>query len=108
MYVAVKGGETAILNSWKRLAEVRRGDPAVPELTLAQIREQLGLAVDRVMSEGSLYDPELAALAIKQKHAIRHDLTANLMLEKAATVGSSHPSPVAGARQMVWSSKSSV
>jgi alpha-D-ribose 1-methylphosphonate 5-triphosphate synthase subunit PhnI len=66
LYVAVKGGETAILNSWKRLAEERRGDPAVPELGLAQIREQLGLAVDRVMCEGSLYDPELAALAIKQ------------------------------------------
>src|SRR5918999_3997702 len=66
MYVAVKGGEAAILNSWKRLAETRRGDPRVPELALAQIREQLGLAVDRVMCEGSLYDPELAALAIKQ------------------------------------------
>lgn len=66
MYVAVKGGEQAILNSWRMLAERRRGDTLVPELTLAQIREQLGLAVDRVMAEGSLYDPELAALAIKQ------------------------------------------
>lgn len=66
MYVAVKGGEQAILNSWRLLAEARRGDPAVPELTLAQIRNQLGLAVDRVMAEGSLYDPELAALALKQ------------------------------------------
>lgn len=66
MYVAVKGGEAAILNSWTRLAEARRGDPGVPELSLAQIREQLGLAVDRVMCEGSLYDPELAALAVKQ------------------------------------------
>lgn len=66
MYVAVKGGEQAILNSWRLLAEQRRGDARVPELTLAQIREQLGLAVDRVMAEGSLYDPQLAALAIKQ------------------------------------------
>jgi alpha-D-ribose 1-methylphosphonate 5-triphosphate synthase subunit PhnI len=66
MYVAVKGGEQAILNSWRLLAEQRRGDTRVPELTLAQIREQLGLAVDRVMAEGSLYDPELAALALKQ------------------------------------------
>jgi len=66
MYVAVKGGEEAILNSWMRLAEARRGDPHVPELGLTQIQEQLGLAVDRVMCEGSLYDPELAALAIKQ------------------------------------------
>ena len=66
MYVAVKGGEQAILNSWRLLAEQRRGDTRAPELTLAQIRGQLGLAVDRVMAEGSLYDPELAALAIKQ------------------------------------------
>ncbi len=66
MYVAVKGGETAILNSWKLLAETRRGDPTVAELELEQIEQQLPLAVARVMGEGSLYDPELAALAIKQ------------------------------------------
>ncbi len=66
MYVAVKGGETAILNSYKLLAEQRRGDPAQAELSVAQIRQQLKLAVDRVMTEGSVYDPELAALAIKQ------------------------------------------
>jgi alpha-D-ribose 1-methylphosphonate 5-triphosphate synthase subunit PhnI len=66
MYVAVKGGETAILNSYELLAVQRRGDPALPELSIAQIREQLKLAVDRVMNEGSVHDPELAALAIKQ------------------------------------------
>jgi alpha-D-ribose 1-methylphosphonate 5-triphosphate synthase subunit PhnI len=66
MYVAVKGGERAIDNAHQLLAAARRGDPAVPELTLAQISEQLALAVDRVMAEGSLYDRELAALAIKQ------------------------------------------
>ena len=66
MYVAVKGGETAIRNAHRWLAEARRGDPLVPELSLAQIREQMTLAVDRVMNEGSLFDPELAALAIKQ------------------------------------------
>lgn len=66
MYVAVKGGETAILNSYRLLAEQRRGDTALPELSVAQIQQQLKLAVDRVMNEGSVYDPELAALAIKQ------------------------------------------
>ncbi len=66
MYVAVKGGEAAILNSYRLLADQRRGDPALPELSVAQIQGQLKLAVDRVMTEGSLYDPELAALAIKQ------------------------------------------
>jgi alpha-D-ribose 1-methylphosphonate 5-triphosphate synthase subunit PhnI len=66
MYVAVKGGERAIENAHKLLAHERRGDPAVPDLSIAQISEQLTLAVDRVMTEGSLYDRELAALAIKQ------------------------------------------
>ncbi|PDT35856.1 MULTISPECIES: carbon-phosphorus lyase complex subunit PhnI [Sinorhizobium] len=65
-YVAVKGGEQAILNSHRLIAEDRRGVPEVPELTVSQIAEQLGLAVDRVMCEGSVYDRELAALALKQ------------------------------------------
>ncbi len=66
MYVAVKGGERAIENAHRLLAHERRGDPRVPDLSLPQITEQLSLAVDRVMTEGSLYDRELAALAIKQ------------------------------------------
>ncbi|HWK45886.1 MAG TPA: carbon-phosphorus lyase complex subunit PhnI [Stellaceae bacterium] len=66
MYVAVKGGERAIDAAHALLANQRRGDPAVPELTLDQIGQQLGLAVDRVMTEGSIHDRELAALAIKQ------------------------------------------
>ncbi|MEO0820694.1 MAG: carbon-phosphorus lyase complex subunit PhnI [Pseudomonadota bacterium] len=66
MYVAVKGGERAIDNAHAWLAEERRGDPAVPAVTVAQIREQMGLALGRVMAEGSLYDPDLAALALKQ------------------------------------------
>ncbi len=66
MYVAVKGGEKAIDNAHALLAEARRGDTSVPELSIAQIREQMRLAVDRVMAEGSLYDPDLAALALKQ------------------------------------------
>ncbi|WP_299861418.1 carbon-phosphorus lyase complex subunit PhnI [uncultured Roseobacter sp.] len=66
MYVAVKGGERAIDNAHALLAEKRRGDTSVAELSVAQIREQLSLAVNRVMAEGSLFDPDLAALAIKQ------------------------------------------
>jgi alpha-D-ribose 1-methylphosphonate 5-triphosphate synthase subunit PhnI len=65
-YVAVKGGEQAIDNAHTWLAETRRGDRAVPELSPAQIAAQLGRAVDRAMGEGSLYDRELAALAVKQ------------------------------------------
>jgi alpha-D-ribose 1-methylphosphonate 5-triphosphate synthase subunit PhnI len=66
MYVAVKGGAAAIESSWRLLETQRRGDTGIAALSVAQIRAQLSLAVDRVMSEGSLYDPELAALAIKQ------------------------------------------
>lgn len=80
MYVAVKGGEKAIENAHKLLAHRRRGDRSVPELSLDQISEQLALAVDRVMSEGSLYDRELAALAIKQA---RGDLIEAIFLVRA-------------------------
>ncbi len=80
MYVAVKGGERAIDNAHAWLAEERRGDPAVPELSVAQIREQMALAVNRVMAEGSLYDPDLAALAIKQA---RGDLIEAIFLIRA-------------------------
>ena len=80
MYVAVKGGERAIENAHRMLAEERRGDVRVPELSLAQIEQQLGLAVDRVMTEGSLHDRELAALAIKQS---RGDLIEAIFLLRA-------------------------
>ncbi|MBN2907040.1 MAG: carbon-phosphorus lyase complex subunit PhnI [Rhodobacteraceae bacterium] len=80
MYVAVKGGERAIDNAHAWLEEERRGDPAVAELDVAQIREQLALAVNRVMAEGSLYDPDLAALAIKQA---RGDLIEAIFLIRA-------------------------
>ena len=66
MYVAVKGGESAIQKSYERLNEQRRGNQDIQELQVNQIQGQLKLAVDRVMTEGSLYDTELAALAIKQ------------------------------------------
>ena len=80
MYVSVKGGERAIKAAHELLAEERRGDPSVPELTLTQIEQQLSLAVDRVMSEGALYDRELAALAIKQA---RGDLVEAIFLLRA-------------------------
>ncbi len=80
MYVAVKGGERAIDNAHQWLAEERRGDPSVPEISVAQIREQMRLAVNRVMAEGSLFDPDLAVLAIKQA---RGDLIEAVFLIRA-------------------------
>lgn len=66
MYIAVKGGETAIAASRALLAAAGRGDEAVPALQVVQVQQQLGGAVSRVMAEASLYDPELAALALLQ------------------------------------------
>jgi alpha-D-ribose 1-methylphosphonate 5-triphosphate synthase subunit PhnI len=80
MYVAVKGGEAAIHNAHQLLADRRRGDRSVPALALDQIVEQLALAVDRVMAEGSLYDRELAALAVKQA---RGDMIEAIFLVRA-------------------------
>ena len=63
-YVAVKGGEQAIEESLRRLKyeRVKKGAGA----SVDQIEQGMRLLVDQVMSEGSLYDPSLAALAIKQ------------------------------------------
>ena len=80
MYVAVKGGEAAIRNAHRLLDDRRRGDRSVLSIGLDQIVEQLALAVDRVMAEGSLYDRELAALAVKQA---RGDMIEAIFLVRA-------------------------
>ena len=72
-YVAVKGGEQAIANAHAWLDERRRGDDQIAELSIDQIKSQMSLAVDRVMGEGSCYDRDLAALAIKQAMGDLHE-----------------------------------
>lgn len=62
-YVATKGGEAAIQHA-EKLYHHLKGE-ITPEL-IAQIVETMPYLVDRVMGEGSLYSPELAALAIAQ------------------------------------------
>mgnify|MGYP000619183374 CR=1 FL=1 len=79
-YVAVKGGERAIANAHRWLAAARRGNPEIAEVQTDQVREQLSLAVDRVMGEGSCYDRDLAALAIKQA---RGDLAEAVFMMRA-------------------------
>ena len=64
-YVAVKGGNEAIEKACRLFAHERTKGSS-PTLGVSQIKEQLYLAVDRVMGEGSLYAPDLAALALKQ------------------------------------------
>ncbi|MGO9309085.1 MAG: carbon-phosphorus lyase complex subunit PhnI [Spirochaetia bacterium] len=64
-YVAVQGGITAIENSQKLNRYLRLRGTSAP-VSVAQIMEQMGPLVDRVMSEGGLYSPFHAALALKQ------------------------------------------
>ncbi|UOE95410.1 carbon-phosphorus lyase complex subunit PhnI [Alkalihalobacillus sp. LMS39] len=64
-YVAVKGGQEAIKEAEKLLHYYRIKGGSLP-LEIQQIKDQFRLAVDKVMGEGSLYDPDLAALALKQ------------------------------------------
>lgn len=64
-YVAVKGGRQAIEQAC-RYREFERMPGSSRPLDVKQIVEQLGPLVDRIMGEGSLYAPDLAALSIKQ------------------------------------------
>jgi alpha-D-ribose 1-methylphosphonate 5-triphosphate synthase subunit PhnI len=66
-YVAIKGGKAAIegaaaATDYLRACGSEQGEP----LALDAIEGQLRLLVSRVVSEGGLYHPKLAALAIKQ------------------------------------------
>jgi alpha-D-ribose 1-methylphosphonate 5-triphosphate synthase subunit PhnI len=100
-YVAVKGGERAIDNAHAGLAEARRGDPAVAEIGTAQIAAQLGRAVDRVMAEGSLYDRELAALAIKQAQGDLIEAAFLLRAYRTTLPRFAHSTPVNTAAMLV-------
>lgn len=66
-YVAIKGGGRAIEGSHAAVEALRtaQGDTGTP-LPLSAIETQLRLLTSRVVSEGGLYHPRLAALAIKQ------------------------------------------
>jgi alpha-D-ribose 1-methylphosphonate 5-triphosphate synthase subunit PhnI len=64
-YFAVKGGADAIENSLALLDFYRLKEATSP-LEINQIVSQLRIAVGKIMSEGSLYSPEYAAIAIKQ------------------------------------------
>lgn len=63
-YVAVKGGAQAIDESIRRLKYERVKNGSLCDVN--NIKNGMRLLVDQVMSEGSIYAPELAALAIKQ------------------------------------------
>src|SRR5580700_4070245 len=64
-YVAVNGGSDAIHQA-KELVEFYRIKEQTTPVTVEQIRSQMRLAVDKVVSEGGLYAPEYGAIALKQ------------------------------------------
>jgi alpha-D-ribose 1-methylphosphonate 5-triphosphate synthase subunit PhnI len=65
-YVAIKGGKAAIDGAAAATEYLRCKGMEEEPLTLAVIEEQLRLLTSRVVSEGGLYHPKLAALALKQ------------------------------------------
>lgn len=68
-YVAIKGGGKAIAGAHTAVESLRTAEgDAGSSLPLASIEHQLRLLTSRVLSEGGLYHPRLAALAIKQMH----------------------------------------
>ena len=64
-YVSVQGGTEAIENAEALSRYLRLRGGSTP-IAVRQIRDQLSLLVDRVIGEGGLYAPDLAALALKQ------------------------------------------
>ena len=64
-YIAVKGGTEAIHNAGE-LAEFYRVKGETAPIDIKQIREQMRLAIDKIMGEGGIYAPEYAAIALKQ------------------------------------------
>jgi len=98
-YVAVKGGVEAIENACRAFVRERTKGTSTP-LAVEQIRDRLFLLVDRVMGEGSLYAPDLAAMAIRQ--AAGDTLEASFLLRAYRTtrprLGYSIPRSSAGMR----------
>lgn len=64
-YAAARGGTEAIIAA-EKLVRGGRDNGSSPWLGLDQITDRLRLAVDRVMGEGALWAPELAARAFRQ------------------------------------------
>jgi len=64
-YVAIRGGADAIKGSARLMDALRAMGDSAP-LELDQIERQMPLLHSKVLSEGSLYHPRLASLALKQ------------------------------------------
>jgi alpha-D-ribose 1-methylphosphonate 5-triphosphate synthase subunit PhnI len=65
-YVAIKGGKAAIDGAAAATDYMRCKNAVDEPIKLSVIEDQLRLLTSRVVSEGGLYHPKLAALALKQ------------------------------------------
>ena len=100
-YVAAKGGTQAVLNAEQLLEYFRLKGESEP-ITVRQIQDQMRLAVDRAMSEGSLYAPELAALALKQSEGDALEASFLLRAYRSTVPRLAYTLPAEGVRMRVF------
>lgn len=93
-YTAMRGGLDAIARAEALLREL--APDAAPDVATAQVRDHLRGAVDRVMSEGGLYDPDLAALAVRQAEGDLHEATLLLRAYRSTLPRLGYAPPVDG------------
>ena len=65
-YVAIRGGESAVEEAARTLEFLRVGDGTQAPLSIDAIKQQFYFLHGKILSEGGLYHPDLAALALKQ------------------------------------------
>ena len=99
-YVAAKGGTQAVLHADQLIDYFRLKGGSEP-ITVRQIQDQMRLAVDRAMSEGALYAPELAALALKQSEGDALEASFLLRAYRSTVPRLNYSVPAEGARMRV-------
>ena len=99
-YAAVSGGQEAISQVEELLRLLRSGGGS-PPLEVNQLKDQQRLAVDRVMGEGSLYAPTIAALALKQAEGDGFEASLLVRAYRATQVRKYYSRPVDTSRMRI-------
>jgi alpha-D-ribose 1-methylphosphonate 5-triphosphate synthase subunit PhnI len=97
MYVAAKGGESAILHAEQFF---RHLNGALTLDRVRDIKQHLPYLIDRVMGESSLYAPELAALAIAQTGGELYEAVLLLRAYRSTQPRVAYATPVTADRMM--------
>jgi alpha-D-ribose 1-methylphosphonate 5-triphosphate synthase subunit PhnI len=100
-YTAVKGGADAIAAA-ERLVERIALAPDETAIEVRQVLSQLGPTVDKVMGEGGLYTPELAALAVKQCEGDLFEASFMIRAYRSTLPRFAYGRPVLGDEMRVW------